>query len=54
MNPIEKEELKKALSEKAMNNPYMVEYLMPPRYTTETYPANRSTRRKQKRKNKKK
>lgn len=54
MNPIEKKELEMALNEKAMNNPYMVEYLMPPRYITETYPANREVRRKQKRKNKKK
>lgn len=57
MDPIEKKELELALMEKTMNNPYMVEYLMPPRYITETYPTgqeNRRTRRKQKRKNKKK
>lgn len=53
MSPIEKKELELALMEKAMNNPYMVEYLMPPRYITETY-QNRSARRKQKRRNKKK
>ena len=43
--------------EKAMNNPLMVEYLMPPRYTIETYSTGqekRRARRKQKRENKKK
>lgn len=45
--------MKMALIEKAMYNPYMVEYLMPPRYTMEAY-QNRKARRKQKRKNKKK
>lgn len=52
MNPIEKKAL-----EKAMSNPLMVEYLMSPQYTIETYPTGqekRRARRKQKRKDKKK
>lgn len=57
MNPIKKKELETVFIAKPMNDPRMVEYLMPPRYTIETYSTGqekRRARRKQERKGKKK